>query len=66
MKKYPVSNETNGCTIITLCKKAAHPTLVWFVPGQHFLQLPSHHPATKNTVLHKPLSIVRRIFVVVR
>jgi len=20
-------------------------------PGQHFLQLPSHHPATKNTVL---------------
>jgi len=28
MKKHPATNQNLGCTIITLCKKAAHPTLV--------------------------------------
>jgi hypothetical protein len=47
-QQNPNPKEVTVCTIITLCKKAAHPTRLPVASGQHFLQLPLHHPATKK------------------
>ena len=49
--KIVLQNKMMHCPIITLCKKAAHPTLKCPAPATHFWQLSSHHPATKNTWL---------------
>lgn len=50
IKKKVLQNKIVHCPIITLCKKAAHPTLKCPAPATHFWQLSSHHHSYQKHV----------------
>ena len=60
IKKIVFQKKMVHCPIITLCKKAAHPTLKCPAPATHFWQLSSHHHSYQKYVASR---VTLRVFI---